>query len=104
MNEIAIVDDNHAFYEHLSGLSIEYICSCKIAFDATVYFDAASLIENINNDIVRNLIFLDVGLCQMCSISTTDYLRNIITIQMRQIVYILFKREYTMQLFRSRAP
>lgn len=101
MYKIAICDDDSLICSKLEKLILDYRKDKNIPLEVEVFYDGASLKENIQTIGTFDIIFLDIEMEELSGIELGKYVRSL-NDELTKIVYISSKQGYAMDLFQVR--
>lgn len=99
MLRIGICDDDEAFSLELERYLLEYARRKEIRIDAEIFVSAQALLENIQEQGIFDILFLDIELDESSGIEIGKQIRSDLKNETMQIVFVSAKEEYAMQLF-----
>lgn len=99
MLRIGICDDDEAFSLELEGYLLEYARSKEICIDTEIFVSAQKLFENLQEQGIFDILFLDIELEESSGIDIGKQIRSDLKNEAMQIVFVSAKEEYAMQLF-----
>lgn len=99
MIRIAICDDDDVICSKLEILVNQVCDSLNIEIEIDIFNAGKNFIQYLKNDNSYNLLFLDIELDEYNGIDVSKYIRNILSNESMQIVYVTGKSGYDRQLF-----
>lgn len=102
MYKIGICDDNEEFCWKIEEYLIDYCNKIKLPIDIQIFTSGKGLIDYFASEGIFDLLFLDIELNDTNGVTIGYELRNDISNERTQIVYVSSKESYAMQLFQTR--
>lgn len=101
MYRVSICDDNKEFLELFHSQVDSILKSMFISYEINLYNQALDFIEDLNDGVFYNIIFLDIEFINesMSGISVAGHIRNALNNINSHIVFVSSQPEYAMSLF-----
>lgn len=102
MFKIAICDDELAMCGEIETIILKHAKSFKQEIITDVFVSGVELCDFLKKGEYFDLIFLDIEMDDLSGIEVGEIIRNTIDNQTMQIVYVSWKENYAMELFKVR--
>lgn len=102
MIKIAICDDEADICSELENALLKYEHNNTVRIDVEVYYSAIQLLQKIDKGQRFDLIFLDIEMDELNGVELGERLRYQYDDEMTKIIFISWKKEYAMDLFKVR--
>lgn len=102
MYRIGICDDEMEFCTEIEGFVQEYAEKEEITVETEIFTSGEEFFQEINNEKMFELLFLDIELGGIDGVEVGRRLREKVENEAMQIVYVSSKESYAMQLFQIR--
>lgn len=101
MYRVSICDDNKEFLDLFYSQVNSILKSMCISYEIHCYSQALDLIEELNDNVFFNIIFLDIEFINevMSGITVADHIRNTLNNINSHIVFVSSQPQYAMSLF-----
>lgn len=99
---IAICDDNLRVCSDVENSILKFSSIEQIVFSVEIYYNGASLRDDLKNGKVYDLIFLDIELESISGVEIGHFIREHLLDDNVQIVYISSYTKYALELFKVR--
>ncbi|MDE6926362.1 MAG: LytTR family DNA-binding domain-containing protein [Acetatifactor sp.] len=100
MYRIGICDDDKELCSGLEEQIYHIAGELSVKVEVEVWYSGESILNDLGNDTLLDLIFLDIELVHRNGISVGRFIRDEMDDMQTHIVYISSKQSYAMQLFR----
>jgi DNA-binding LytR/AlgR family response regulator len=100
--KIAICDDEVDITTKVESILLDYATLMKFRLEISIFYDASTLLEFMNDENYFDLIFLDIEMKELTGIEFGNKLRLDFSDDDTRIVYISWNQSHAMDLFRIR--
>lgn len=102
MFRIAVCDDNDAVCSAIENTIDSFFKTESIHYEIDSFQSGEELLEELNDHVKYDLIYLDIELAQLNGVAVGRYIRENLLDDYTQIAFISAKPSYALELFQIR--